>query len=459
MEMVMRLNKQSGQALVSTAVAMVVLALFAGLGIDMGMLRYQKRLQQSAADAAALAGASNLIIGGVQAGAQAAAAVNGFTDNTGGGACSDSTNTAVAAVTVTICNAPQDRTINGISVAGGPHKSDITTSSGAVAPAADYVEAIVSVVQPTYFMQIFGVTSETVIARAVATNFSGAFPGTTTGCLYTLAPPSTTGVNGVSIAGSAELDAPNCGILDNGNYDPTGKSPNLIIKVGSFDVSGTDTGSTKLPTCTATPDHCPQYGAAPTTDPMAGIQPPCNPCTGGTAYSSNSTSTVPCAGTCTYTSISFAGNGVETFSPGTYIINGPGGVSCNGTPTITGTGVTFYFTNGATWNCAGNDNINLTAPTSGTYSDVLFYQDPADTTNMSLGGNTGSTYNGIIYAPTAEITFFGNAKGNAVTLGTDIIISAAVNFFGNPTVSMGGVAGLPAPLPPSFTVGQATLVE
>jgi hypothetical protein len=160
--------------------------------------------------------------------------------------------------------------------------------------------------------------------------------------------------------------------------------------------------------------------------------------------------------------MSFAGNGTVTFSPGTYIIDGAGGIGCTGTPNISGTGVTFYFTGGASWNCTGNDTINLTAPTSGTYQDILFYQDPAfpsPGTNLSLGGNTGSTYTGIIYAPTVEVTFFGNAKGNNGGIVTDIVIASAINFFGNPTVSLAGIAGLPAPLPPTFTVGQATLVE
>jgi len=117
---------------VFTAAAAVVLMAFAGLAVDMGMIRYQKRLQQTAADAAALAGASNLTFPGVQAGAQAASATNGFTDNTSGGACADSTNTAVGSVTVTICNHPQDVTINGTLVPGGPHVADITTTGGAV---------------------------------------------------------------------------------------------------------------------------------------------------------------------------------------------------------------------------------------------------------------------------------------------------------------------------------------
>jgi len=50
-----RMNKQSGQALAFTAVGLVALLGFAGLAMDMGLLRYAKRLQQTAADGVALA--------------------------------------------------------------------------------------------------------------------------------------------------------------------------------------------------------------------------------------------------------------------------------------------------------------------------------------------------------------------------------------------------------------------
>ncbi len=56
----MRRNSEAGQALAITIVVMVALIGFAGLGVDMGMLRYEKRLQQSAADAAAIAGANDV---------------------------------------------------------------------------------------------------------------------------------------------------------------------------------------------------------------------------------------------------------------------------------------------------------------------------------------------------------------------------------------------------------------
>src|SRR6516164_3968761 len=62
------LRADEGQALVTVALALTVLLGFTGLAVDMGVLRYEKRLQQTAADAAAIAGASNLPFGGVVSG-------------------------------------------------------------------------------------------------------------------------------------------------------------------------------------------------------------------------------------------------------------------------------------------------------------------------------------------------------------------------------------------------------
>src|SRR2546427_5475782 len=100
----MKPNKQSGQVLIGTAIAMVVLAGFAGLAIDMGTLRYQKRLQQTAADSAAIAGAQNLSFGsGVTTGARAAATQNSFTDSDSGGGCTSGT---LGCISVAVNNPP-----------------------------------------------------------------------------------------------------------------------------------------------------------------------------------------------------------------------------------------------------------------------------------------------------------------------------------------------------------------
>ncbi|HKF52521.1 MAG TPA: pilus assembly protein TadG-related protein [Candidatus Acidoferrales bacterium] len=441
----MKRNKQAGQALVLTAVALVVLMGFAGLAIDVGALRSQKRLQQTAADAAAIAGANNLSFGGVTAGAQNAAAGDNFTDNSGNaGACGVSgppapPNTATPGwIEVTVCNGPST----------GPHQAD-----------ANYVEAWVTEVQPTYFMRVLGINQEVVTARAVATNINSGGP-TGPGCLYTLGPP-TNQIEGVNINGHATLNAPSCGIVDNGDYNTKGNA--LTVSASTFGVSGSAnvSGPGGSVTCSNS-STCPQYGMPAATDPLAGLTPPCSPCTGGTAVNATSTTTINPG---TYTSISLSGNGTVTFNPGVYVLDGTGagaGITCNGTPTLNGNGVVFYFTGGSTFNCTGNDTINLVGPSSSTcpscpseYDGILMYQDPNDTVGPSLGGNTGANYQGVLYFPSSEVTFFGNNS----SIDTAMVVADAFALSGNPTVNLQGQAGLPPGVNNVTAIKQAVLVE
>jgi Flp pilus assembly protein TadG len=444
----MNRKNEAGQALVFTAVGLVALLGFVGLGIDMGVLRYQKRLQQTAADGAAIAGATNLTYGGVQTGAQNASASNGFTDNTGGGACATPpTNLAVDSVTVTVCNGP----------IVGPHAGN-----------TNYVEVYVTAGQPTYFMKIFGVNSETITARAVATNLAGGTSGINSGCLYTLGPP-TAAIEGVNINGSAILNAPTCGIVDNGNYNTKGNK--LDVNAGTFGVSGSAnvSGPGGTVTCGGGTTNCPTYGTPASSDPMGSMTPPCTfPCTlPGSAVSINGNGSYTITGSgggVTY------GNGVYTVQPGVYTsfkITGTAGSSVVFNSGLyifdgnSGNQVTFYFTNDATIQTNGTPTINLSAPSSGTYQGILMWQDKNDTNvgpapnGPTLGGNSGTQYNGILYFPSDQLTFY----GNNVSYSVGVVVSDSLALSGNPTVTFDGAAGVPGGLPPGFTVGNAHLVE
>jgi hypothetical protein len=161
----------------------------------------------------------------------------------------------------------------------------------------------------------------------------------------------------------------------------------------------------------------------------------------------------------TYSSLTIGKNSTVTLSPGIYYINGSGGLTFNGAGTVTGSGVTFYFTNGATINATGGGNkldIQLSPPTAGIYQGILFYQDPNDTAAPSLGGDNNSFFNGILYFPSVQLTFF----GNNVSYAAGVVVADAIALSGNPTVNLQGAAGLPGgTLPPSLTVGTAVLVE
>jgi len=409
---------QKGQTLLATAAAMVVLMGFLGLGIDMGVLRYEKRLQQSAADAAAIAGASDLApYSGVTTAAQAALATNGFP-----GASTLLTNqacpTSVTGLTVTVNNPPQS----------GPH-SGVT----------GYVEVCVAQLQPTFFMKVLGFNNSTVSARAVAgKGLNGS------ACLYTL-DPNTVGIEGININGSATLNAPNCGIVDNGNFDTKGGA--YTVTAATVSVAGVETGKDNV-TCTSEPTNCPVTGAPAASDPLSYLSPP----PVGAPVNFNSGNIIPG----TYNGISLSGNGTYTFPSGIYVLDG-GSFTCNGTPTIQGTGVMFYFTNGATWNCSGNDTVNLSAPTSGPYEGILLYQNPACNTSScdpTIGGNVGSSFQGALYFPKSQVVFFGNA---GTSFGVALVVAGSVALSGNPLVNLTGTAGLPPGV--NLPIYNSTLVE
>jgi hypothetical protein len=141
------------------------------------------------------------------------------------------------------------------------------------------------------------------------------------------------------------------------------------------------------------------------------------------------------------------------FSAGLYIINGAGGITIPGNATITGPADTFYFTNGATMNMTGNPALNLTAPSSDPYSGILFYQDPTDLSPPTFGGNSSTFYNGTLYFPKQTLTFFGD---NKTTVNVALVVADSLSLSGNPTVNLGGSAGLP---PNVKLISRAILVE
>lgn len=404
----MKRMKQKGSTLVLTTLALTVLLGIMGLGIDMGVLRYQKRLQQTAADAGALAGAGALAYGSVTTESKNATATNGFTDGTNN-------------VTVTVNNPP----------ASGPHTSD-----------ANYVEVLVSAVQPTYFMRIFGITSETVSARAVATNTSGA---SNSGCLYTLGSPDNS-IEGININGNATLSATTCGIVDDGNFNTKGNA--LVVNAGTFGTSGdwAKSGPGGTVTC-AESATCPVTNMPSAGDPFAYLTPPCSPCTGGTSWSGGGN--IPAG---TYSQITLTGGTLNM--SGQYIITGPGGFSVSGNPTITGSNVFIYFANSATFNATGTPTVNLSPSSSGSYAGILMWQDAADTNTNgpSFGGNTGTSYNGVLYFPSDNLTFF----GHNTTYSAGIVVAKALTLSGTPNVTLNGQASLP---PGVHVFKNANLVE
>ncbi len=170
-------NRRQGQILIVFAMTMPILLSMSGLVFDGGRLFWEKRMMQFAADAAAKAGAHEVLNGKdtwVDSAAKDDTALNGF-DN------------ADADITVTVNNPP-----NPIGVYNN-----------------NFVEVIISKQVPATFMRMFGVTSSTVSARAVA----GVVPAGDPPCVLALNPT----MNGaLTISGGAQLNA-NCRVMVNSN--------------------------------------------------------------------------------------------------------------------------------------------------------------------------------------------------------------------------------------------------
>ncbi len=164
------MRSDTAQAVVFVALAMAVIMGFVGLAVDIGQLRFVRQKMQTAADAAAIAGALeiNACSGGsncaaMQTAAQSSLTENGFASSTLLTNCATS---ALTTLTITVNRAPC-----GLAAAQDPHNGN-----------TNYVEVLLSQSQPLYFARILGITSVALIARAEAGLAGGS------NCIYAMDP-------------------------------------------------------------------------------------------------------------------------------------------------------------------------------------------------------------------------------------------------------------------------------
>jgi hypothetical protein len=224
-------------------------------------------------------------------------------------------------------------------------------------------------------------------------------------------------------------------ILVNGNFSDSGSGN--ISATSQLQVGGTysDTGSG-----TVSPPHT--TGTSAITDPFAGLTAPT---VGGCTYtypayptviSDSSPHTlspgVYCGG------LAISGSGNITFNTGTYIINGGSGSNSfaySGSGNLSGTNVTFFITGKSGYTAepisiSGSGNLTFSAPSTGSYEGLLFYQDPsasyAGTNTYSGSGNVTGTF----YFPTTTLSYSGSGSSALMQglVANKIIFSGSGNF-------------------------------
>jgi hypothetical protein len=389
------LRDESGQTVVFVAFFMAMLALgFVAFALDVGALFREKRMAQSAAQAAAVAAAEEAGYGNTtneQAVANAMAKLNGF-----------DTTLATNPATVTL------RT---------PTTGNFIGS---------YVQATVSMPIHTTFLGAIshGMVMVPVSATAIA---GGGISSQTCVC--------TTGA--FSITNGSTLNAPGCGVFNNSS------SSSSIQMSGGSTLNAASLGGTSTGWYPGNITGGGDIINVPTADIVQGVSTSCTPtlpaapsyssCAAdpGGSYGTYTWGPATAGSTICYKALTVGVSGSTcTLNPGIYVIttgalhfeSGAGGYSNQG-----GKGVFFYLTGTASLVIDNGANVSLvsggatesgggTAPVVGAYDGVLIFQDPSDTSAMTLAGGSSSYMNGAIIAPSAALTISGGS-GATVTEG------------------------------------------
>jgi hypothetical protein len=281
-----------------------------------------------------------------------------------------------------------------------------------------WVMATVSEDIPQLFSAALGFRSATVAASST----TGANENTAGGCVIVLNPSQS---GALSMNGTTNLTS-GCGvyvgsnsgsainIVGGGNITTTGSAKTEIV--GGWNGSGTITPA-------------PRTGVPYMSDPMADLNPPTvGACTNtslnlGSHDSQTISAGVYCGG------ISLSSHAALTLNPGLYIVKN--GISLGGQSSITGSGVTIYVQSGGV-SMAGGAGVSLSAPSSGDWQGILFFQDRGDTQEGTLVGGTTQQMNGAVYFPSAHLNYTG---GSTVTATATTIIADTVTLVGNSNIS------------------------
>ena len=406
----------------------IVLFGLLGLVVDVGWGYYLKQVAQAAVDSAVLAGVTEAQNGGAVCGA-------------GGVLCQ--TDTACPSTNVTPPETDFDVACLYASTNGFPttDSQSVKISAGSGNPpglgisATYWMTATATQTMQLSFLRVLGFSEGTVAARATAAVTGGNGGGS---CMYVLDPNSSASYNqpGNTTVKSA------CGIFVNSSASDaftvkgTGAVSSPVI-----DVAG---GASLSNNSTVTP--APTTGISPAVDPFASLPSPsyhgCDQSalhlTSGSYYLSPG---VYCGGI-------QIGSATVNFAAGMYVLNG-GGLQVSSTnAAVNGSGVTFYNTsNGYSFGplaIAGNASVNLSAPTSGTYKGILFYQDRniLSSASSAIGGGSTEQFAGTLYMPTAQLSFAGGTASNMVTMA---LVVKQLNIVGNSYISAdptGNITGL-----------------
>lgn len=364
-------NSERGQAIIVIVFAIIGIVGISSLAIDGSNALIDRRKSETAASAAALAGALARIEGrDWRESALAAAKMNGY-DN-------DGENSIVELNTPPI---------------NGPYAGD-----------AEYIEVIVTSNMRTYFGSIIGIPVVTSVGYAVAqtkpAEYGQMFDGY---ALVSLAPHSecdkkkafwlhnepTIVLEGGGIFVNSDNDV--CAFLQEGSGSIRVQDESPITVVGGASVQKAQLISPAIV----------QPGAIPISYPPA-FQMPKIGCGSKIATIDLVTGTMTSGN---YEEPGdFPPEGIHDLESGIYCISGD--VVIGGGTRLTGNGVTLIVEQGEV-RIAAEAEVDLSAPKNGNVAGLLIYMPLDNHSRIALNGNADSNFTGTILAPSADIRLNG----------------------------------------------------
>ena len=398
----------AGGVLIYTAFALSILLGVAGLAVDVAAWQAQKRSIQTTADAAAFAGANELVRlhdktnrdDGATAAAELAASMNSYVD-------------------------PDD---------GDPDPDALTINIpplyGEFAGATNAVEAIVRRPVPTFLAGLVFDGPAHVSARSVAHADYGEY------CVMAL---NSSQPNSLKVSGGANLNL-NCGVYV--NSDGGGGGDNALSAPGGGCINATVIRSAGPYNKTGCYNPKPFENTARliTPNPFEGLFPvpseASDPCDGigNTTVHNGEVFELDSGRHCNKITVQNGGelvlkDGVHVFDGAALTIHG----LVHGE--VGGDGVNLYYPPGTGSNdaldMASDAEVHLAAPTVGPLANVLLYVDEGAGGNVqhSITAQSTSTLSGMIYMPGQDIKFSGGSATSGVMIVADEIdLSGQANF-------------------------------
>ena len=255
----------------------------------------------------------------------------------------------------------------------------------------------------TFFGSIFGITKINLSASAIAVANKGELT-----CLLALDPDAE---DAVLLDSNALIDIDGCSVHVN-STDQTALyvKSNSTLTADSVCVAGgyqDDSSGGINPT--------PAVNCAQQSDPLADLPDPDTSGCDVTNYSlsSNNSDTIDpgiyCGG------ISVSSNADVTFNSGTYVIK-DGEFNASSNATLAGDEVFFYLTGSDSLiDFDSNSQLSFTAPNSGDYEGVLFFQDRDDDGEHHFDSNSNNELTGVIYLPNGSLISSSNAHFTSPT--------------------------------------------